>query len=31
MFLSCKESIEKSPVDHLLRDGNRLGEGVLGQ
>ena len=28
MFLSCKGSVGISLVDHLLRDGNRLEEGV---
>ena len=31
MFLSCKGSVGKSFVGHLLRDGNRLEGGVLGQ
>ena len=28
MFLSCKGSFGKSLAGHLLRDGNRLEEGV---
>ena len=31
MFLSYKGSTEKSLAGHLLKDGNRLEEGVPGQ
>ena len=30
MFSSCKESVRKSLIDHLLKDGSRLEDGVPG-
>ena len=31
MFLSCERSTVKSLAGHLLKDGNQLEEGMLGQ